>query len=59
MRVLEVDVRNKVLVVRSWLTSGIGHGKQRYFVPLRAQEFHGLEQIDLSAAERVVIFVAE
>src|SRR5208282_3331723 len=55
---LEIDVRHKIPVVRSRTPSRIGHRKQRHLMPLGTHKFHRFEQVDLGAAEGMVIFVA-
>src|SRR5580698_4508388 len=57
--VFKVDVGSKVLVVGSGFTAGIGHGEQSDLMSAGSQQFHEFEEINLSAAEGEVVFVAE
>src|SRR5580693_1135739 len=56
---LEVDGGHEVAVIGSRAASRIRHGKQRYLVSPGSQQFHGFEQVNLGAAEGIVIFVAK
>ena len=56
---LKVDARNRVLIVRSRLAARISHRKQGYGVTLLSQQIHQFKQVNFSAAEGMVIFVAE
>src|SRR5580704_9228297 len=55
---LEINVWHKMAVVRSRLAARISHRKQRDLMSLRTHQLHGFEQVDLGAAEGIVIFVA-
>src|SRR5579864_3892952 len=56
---LEISVGDEMAIIGRRIASHIGHGKQRYFMPLGPQQFHGFEQVDLGTAESVVILVAK
>src|SRR4029077_12833229 len=55
----EFNVRDEMSIVRSRLAPRVGHGEQGHVVTLRAQQVHQFEEVNLGAAERIVIFVAE
>ena len=55
---LKIKVWHKVPIVGSRLSARIGHREQRYLMAPLSHQFHELEQVDLSSAERIVIFVA-
>lgn len=54
----EVDVCQKILVIGCGLATRIGHGKKRDLVSLSFHQFHEFEQINFSAAEGKVVFIA-
>src|SRR5579872_661340 len=56
--VLEIDVRDEVVIVGGRVASRIGHGKQGDLMSVRTHQIHQFKQIDLGATERKVIFVA-
>src|SRR5208282_2382408 len=54
----EVDVWQKILVIGCGLATRIGHGKKRDLVSLSFHQFHEFKQVNFSAAEGKVVFIA-
>src|ERR1022692_864777 len=56
--IFEIDVGQKVPVVGSGLAARIRHREKCNFVSLSSHQVHELEHVNLSAAERKVVFIA-
>src|ERR1700757_3880737 len=58
-RILEIKGRDKIAILRRWGSARVRHGKQRRIVPLVAHQAHEIEEVDLGAAEWIVLYLLQ